>query len=322
MEGMGGVNDYYGPAAPEMKEFMDYVAERQKGHFTEVFKSKFNPDSRPWLDKAFYSKVQDIFDRAEAKCKPGSMHLKNVHRERIPVDASLLYLYDKIKPAISRKDLAERYRAYSHEHIELYKNPSSFDAEKLLINNEVEKYLKAEEIDALKKGPKPSWQISKKQSSQKLKYEISGIPAKRNLTVDAKYEKNILYVRMTELNYDTRKLKKGRQIFLGDDWEIFLAADRKGDYMQFLIDPAGKFDIIHKHNGKIEYRNIKDVKVKSTVEAKKWVVEIAVPLNNLPIKNIRYGNFFRGIPDAGCAWSPTFEQSYGIPAVFGELVFK
>ncbi|MBR2508554.1 MAG: DUF4838 domain-containing protein [Lentisphaeria bacterium] len=316
------MNDFYGPAAPEMKEFMKYVAERQQGHYNGVFGSKrFDPNSRPWLDKAFYDKVQPLFDRAEAKCKPGSMFLINVHRERIPVDVSMINLYDKIKPAISRKVLAERYRAYAHEHIKLRKKPSSHAAEMLLINNEVEKYLRHAELDAMKKGPRPAWTITKDWSRQVIKHYITGIPAKRKNDVQAKYENGILYLRMTEY-INTKKIKSGKQTFMGDDWEVFLAGDRNGDYAQFLIAPNGKYDSIFFKNKRLEYRKFKDVKVKSTVLADKWVVELEIPLKSLPFKEIKYGNFIRGVQGEGCAWSPTFEQSYGRPAFFGSLTFK
>ena len=315
------MNDYYGPAAPEMKEFMDYIAERQKGQFKEVFKSKFEKNPRPWLDKAFYAKAQSLFDRAEAKCKPGSVHLANVHRERIPVDVSLLNLYDQIKPEISRKELAERYRSYSFEHIKRFKKPSSHDAEMLLINNEVEKYLRADEINAMKKAKKPSWTITKNWSSKTIKYETTGVPTKRDLTIEARQEKGILYFRLTE-KIDTKKIKTGKQTFMGDDWEIFLSSDRKGDYVQFLADPSGRCDITMMKNKKIGYINMKGVTVKSKVEPKQWILEVAIPLKNLPIKNIKYGNVIRGIQNAGCAWSPTFALTYGHTESFGELIFK
>ena len=316
------MKDFYGPAAPEMKEFMDYVAERQKGHYTEVFsRKKFDPNSRPWLDKAFYDKVQPLFDRAEAKCPKDSMYLINVHRERIPVDVSMVNLYDKLKPAVSRKTLAERYRAYSHEHIKLRKKPSSHSAEMLLIDNEVEKYLLFDEINAMKKGPRPSWTISKNWSKQIIKYDITGIPAKRRNNVKARFENGILYLCLTE-HVDTKKIKAGKQTFTGDDWEVFLAGDRKGDYVQFLVGPSGKFDSVLVKDKKLEYRKFKDVKVKSTLEPTSWVVEFEIPLKNLPFKSIKCGNFIRGIQHEGCAWSPTFESSYGRPEFFGTLNFK
>ena len=315
------MNDYYGPAAPEMKEFMDYLALRQKGQYKEVFKSKFEKDPRPWLDKAFYDKVQALFDRAEAKCKPGSIYLINVRRERIPVDVSLLNRYDLIKPAISRKALAERYRSYAIAHIKRNKKPSSHDAEILLINNEVEKYIRADEINAMKKAKKPSWTITGNWSKKVIKYETTGIPTKRDLTIEAKHLNGILYLRLTE-NIDTRKIKTGKQTFMGDDWEIFLSSDRKGNYVQFLVDPSGRCDMTMMKNKKIGYINVKGVTVKSKVEPQKWILEVAIPLKNLPIKNIRYGNIIRGIQNAGCAWSPTFTLTYGHTEAFGELIFQ
>ena len=47
-----------------------------------------------------------------------------------------------------------------------------------------------------------------------------------------------------------------------------------------------------------------------------------LPLDALPVRTIAAGNFIRGIPDSGIAWCPTFEKSYGIPAVFGNLILE
>ena len=316
------LNDYYGPAAPEMKEFMDYVAKRQQGQFAEVFsRNKFNPDSRPWLDEEFYKTVQAIFDRAEAKCKPGSMHLSNVHRERIPVDLSMLYLFEKVKSAIPRKVLADRYKAYASEHVKLRKKESSHAAELLLIENEYQKHIHAEAIKKLKNSKPQTWKIDNSWSKIELKYDVTGVPGNRKTTASAKYENGILYMRLAD-NMPTAGFKSGNQVFDGDDWEVFLANNRDGDYVQILVNPKGKFESIHCANKRKRYFNLKGLKVKSTVKEHSWVVELEIPVAELPVKDIKCGNIIRGTVTSGTVWCPTFERLFGIPKYFGNLILK
>jgi|GEM_PF-2167403 len=309
---------FYGPAAPEMKEWLDYIAERQKGHFGTVFdKVRFNPNTRPWIDAEFFRRAEDIFRRAEAKCQPGSMALKNVHRERLVSDLALMHKYEKVKPAISRKELADRYLRNAEEHIRLRKKTSSFPAELLKAKEEAEKFLRGEEIEAMKKAPPKTWKIGTKWSSAEIRHNTYGIPASRQPSVAARVEKGNLHLKLTDRT-DTSKFKKGARVFLGDDWEIFFAADRKGDYFQLMIGPNGKYETMYRHKGHLEDFPVKGLTVKSKVTPELWEVEVTIPLKSLPLK-AAVGNFIRGIPDAGLAWCPTFEHSYGIPAVFGNL---
>ena len=316
------MQDYYGPAAPEMKEFMDYVAKRQQGQFAEVFsRNKFNPESRPWLDEAFYKTVQDIFDRAEKKCKPGSMHLKNVHRERMTVDLSMLYRYNKINAKIPRKVLADRYKAYAYEHVKLRKKESSHAAELLLIDNEYKKHIHADEIAKMKNAKPQEWKIGKEWSLRDMKYDVTGVPSNRKTNARAKYENGILYLRLAD-NMPTAGLKNGKQIFDGDDWEVFLASDRKGEYIQLLVSPEGKIESIHVKNGSLRYFNLKGFSAKSKVSSHNWTVEMTIPVKNMPIQNIRCGNIIRGTVTTGTAWCPTFESRFGIPKYFGTLTLE
>ncbi len=309
---------FYGPAAPEMKEWLDYIAERQKGQSGTVFDQvRFNPNARPWIDAEFFRRADDIFRRAEAKCRPGSMALKNVHRERIPVDLALMHKYEKIKPAISRKELADRYMRNMEEHIRLRKKPAAIPAELLLMREEAEKFLRGEEIEAMKKAPPKTWKIGTKWSSVEIRHTTTGVPSSRQPSVAARVENGILHLRLTDKT-DTSKFKKGARVFMGDDWEIFFAPDRKGDYFQLIIGPNGKYETLYRHKGNLEDFPVKGLAVKSKVAKELWEVEATIPLKSLPLK-AAVGNFIRGIPDAGLAWCPTFEKSYGIPAVFGNL---
>ena len=316
------LHGFYGPAAPEMKELLDYIAERQKGQSGVVFtRNRFDPNSRPWIDAEFFRRADDIFRRAEAKCAPGSRELKNVHRERIPVDLALMHKYTKVKPAVSRQELADRYQRYMEEHIRYRKKPSTFPSELMMVKNEAEKFLREAEIDALKEAPPPSAEIGPDWTAIPLKLHNSGVPAKRKLTAFARHRGGLLQLKLTDLS-DPDLLRTGRRIFQGDDWEIFLAADRKGDYLQLLIGPTGKFEIFYRHRGKMEDWPVKGLKVSSTTAGKCWQTEVTIPLSSLPLKTISVGNIVRGIPDGGIAWSPAFEKSYGVPDRFGTLILK
>ncbi|MBO4647419.1 MAG: DUF4838 domain-containing protein [Lentisphaeria bacterium] len=314
------MRDFYGPAAPEMKELLDYIAERQKGHFGVVFaKKRFDPNARPWIDAEFFRRTEDIFRRAEAKCAPGSMALKNVHRERLPIDLALMHKYEKIKPAIvSRKELAERYLRNAEEHIRLRKKASAIPAELLQAKEEAEKVLYGEQIEAMKKAPPPTCKIGKAWTNIPIGHTIAGVPVSdKRASVAARYENGTLFLRLIDKT-NTAAFRKGVRVFLGDDWEVFLAPDRKGDYFQLMIGPNGKFETLYRHNGKPDECKVKGITVKSKLTKDLWELEVAIPVKELPFK-VGAGNFIRGIPDAGVAWRPTFARQYGVPAVFGNL---
>ena len=319
------MHDFYGPAAPEMKELLDYIAERQKGYFGSVFfgsksgMKSYGPEPRPWIDAEFFRRTEDIFRRAEAKCAPDSMALKNVHRERIPVDLALIHKYDEIQPAvISRKELADRYLHNAEEHIRLRKKPTSIPAELLQAKEIAGKVLYGGQIEAMKKAPPPTCTIGKEWTAIPMDYTIAGVPvSKKRVSAAARYEKGTLFLRLTDKT-STAMFTKGTRVFLGDDWEIFLAADRKGDYFQLMIGPDGNFEALYRHNGKSENIQVKEIKIKSELTKDLWELEVTIPLKDLPVK-VAVGNFIRGIPDAGVAWRPTFVKQYAVPAVFGNL---
>jgi len=315
------MRDFYGPAAPEMKELLDYIAERQNGHSGTIFdnKTSFNPNARPWIDAEFFRRTEDIFRRAEAKCAPGSMALKNVHRERIPVDLALIHKYEKIKPAVvSREELAARYLRNAEEHIRLHKKPAAIPAELLQAKEEAEKVLYSKQIEAMKKAPPPTCEIGKEWTAIPMDYTIAGVPVSdKRASVSARYGGGTLFLRLTDKT-NTATFKKDFRVFMGDDWEVFLAADRKGDYFQLMVGPDGRFETMYCHNGKLENCKVKGITVKSKLTKDLWELEVAIPLKALPVK-VAVGNFIRGIPDAGIAWRPTFVKQYGVPAVFGNL---
>ena len=112
--------DFYGAAAAEMQELMDLLTKLQKGQVGKVFakEGEYDPSKkadvprRKWLDADFYARAEDVFTRALRKVADADAQIRlNVMRERIPVDLSLLYVYDIIRPAVSRAELEKRYLA-------------------------------------------------------------------------------------------------------------------------------------------------------------------------------------------------------------------
>ena len=112
------MTDFYGAAAPEMKEFMDLLTELQKGQVGKVFvkegeydpAKKLDVPRRKWLDADFYARAEDVFTRALRKVADADAQTRlNVMRERIPVDLSLLYVYDIIRPAVTCEEVVKRY---------------------------------------------------------------------------------------------------------------------------------------------------------------------------------------------------------------------
>ncbi|MBQ7651616.1 MAG: DUF4838 domain-containing protein [Victivallales bacterium] len=316
---------YYGPAADEVREFMDYVAERQKGQNVCVFgknKEKYTPD-RPWLDSAFFARCEDIFNRAEAKCEAGSRYLINVHRERIPVDIALLNLYDAVKPSVARETLIERHTAHRKEQIELRVQPQAKGEMLLKLEKEMEVFRNAVAIAKLKAAPKPHVDVpsAPEWSKPVVWFTNSGCPSDRKLSLAMCKDGDNLRIVLKEDGLRSAP-KVGANIWDGDDWEVMLAENRSLPYFQILVDPKGKsLALLVEDKGNAK-QNIEGLAVKCDLTAQSWTAEITLPLNNLPIKNIRYGNFFRASQMTHNAWSPTFESLFGDTSAFGEILIK
>lgn len=121
------MNGYYGPGAPAIREYYDYLTDRQKEASARIFgKEAKNQPDRPYLDRDFYLKTEDMLNRAEAACPPDSLHLLNVRRERIPVDASMLALWNKLDLPFDRNRILDRYEKYAVEQIKFRRQKSAW----------------------------------------------------------------------------------------------------------------------------------------------------------------------------------------------------
>ncbi|MBR7107222.1 MAG: DUF4838 domain-containing protein [Lentisphaeria bacterium] len=319
---------FYGNAAKEMEEYLDYLTARQRGNTGIVFSPKqerYKTRPRPWLDREFYARTEELFNRAEAKCATDERTLINVRRERLVIDLSLLHNYDNIRPAISREALIERYGKNSKQQIETRFVKANQAPALLKLENELEMFRRASEITALKKAPVPEMDITRgdrfKDSPRKF-MDNRGFAVSRNIYVQCRLSADgkKLHIRLLDSNLVSPP-KAARAIWNGDSWEIMLSDAGKKIFFQLMIPPSGKYLAGIRKNGfdKIE---VPGLTVKSNISGKTWQVDVEIPLASLPVKNICYGNFFRGGEASGYAWSPTFEASFGVTERFGKLNFK
>ncbi|MEI7956397.1 MAG: DUF4838 domain-containing protein, partial [Verrucomicrobiota bacterium] len=85
---------YYGAAANEMVEYLDYLELRIAQ--TPGLYGRLKVRDWAYLDLPFFVKTNAILDSAETLVADNPLYSLHVLRERIPVDFALLYLWDKL----------------------------------------------------------------------------------------------------------------------------------------------------------------------------------------------------------------------------------
>ncbi len=85
----------YGPAATPMLKYINYLQDREKA--ADVALGRTTPNALPYLDRDFLATVNGWLDEAERLAAADPVALKNVGRERVPVDAALLHLGRRYK---------------------------------------------------------------------------------------------------------------------------------------------------------------------------------------------------------------------------------
>lgn len=318
---------YYGPAAPEMKELLDYIAKRQEGSRMTVFQrgvyaagGKKWGASREWLDVEFYRRTSDIFERALAKLPEKCMYRVNVNRERIPCDLSIIHRYSELKPPVALDELVDRYVVCAKQQAKLHhrKNRDAFLSR---IDQQASTLRHAEEIAATRKNPPrrelevanyPEWtemtdwynNVGFRETERRLSLKLT------------RRSGNVLVVRMREDGIDY-PVVTDRTNGTGDDYELFLGGP-SGPFFQILVAPNGRYDLYYA--GRIV--KIDSVKVSADYADGHFAAEFEIPIDDLPVKNLRYGNFMRCSPGFECAWSPTLCRVRGAQGRFGELKFR
>ena len=156
----------------------------------------------------------------------------------------------------------------------------------------------------------------------------SGNPTKRKLSGRIVHDGTFLYLELQERT-NPKTLVRGGDLWDGDDWEIFAAAQRSVPYRQMGIGPTGwHMGLTYGEPGGNKWKCA--VKVVSDVTAPdRWTVRMALPLADLvpggakPGQTI-YMNFTRvgwtGGLNVHC-WSPTFTGPRA-PTRMGEITLE
>ena len=103
---------YYGPAAPDMKKYYNYLTGRIERE-AQFMMMRHQPHMLAYLDLDFFVTAGKIFDEAEAAVQSASLHAAHVMRERFIVDSALLYLW----PWMERKLPAGQNLPFDHEQL-------------------------------------------------------------------------------------------------------------------------------------------------------------------------------------------------------------
>ena len=220
---------FYGAAAPEMRELMDLIAERQKGQNGKVFVKEgvFHPSMgvkvprRAWLDAAFYAKAEALFTRAEAKVAAADEQTRlNVARERIPVDLSLLYVYDVIKPSVAREALVKRYLANREAQYRLRVDEKILGSELAKVRMEVGRLRGADEQRVARKH-EPRVEKKLGNGGVSLSFDLTSLavePKEKGVSVE-------WFCRESEMDNIHARYDAG-------DWNLF-----SGDAVDFYFSP-------------------------------------------------------------------------------------
>ena len=117
---------YYGPAARDMTEYLNYIIKRQKNSMPPGTYHRSFADS-PHFDREFFAAAQKFLADALQKCA-GTEYYDRVIYERVIVDSAQLYMYDKLArrsgPELPAKDvIMKRIYSESAKAVKRWKKP-------------------------------------------------------------------------------------------------------------------------------------------------------------------------------------------------------
>ena len=123
---------FYGPAAAPMLKFINYLQDREKAADTAL--GLTTPNALAYLDRDFFATVNGLLDEAERLAAGDPVLLKNIGRERVPVDAALLNLHRRYKdklpaggnPPADLQTLFGRYEKNSLLQAEIFYNSEAY----------------------------------------------------------------------------------------------------------------------------------------------------------------------------------------------------
>ncbi|MBU0716488.1 MAG: DUF4838 domain-containing protein [Verrucomicrobia bacterium] len=106
------MDGYYGAASPKMNEYLNYL-QGLIGKEPSTMMVQTAPHKLKYLDLNFFVTAEKIFDSAEALVKPGSLQALHIQKERLIVEAALLYLW----PWLERNVPLNAKMPFDHETV-------------------------------------------------------------------------------------------------------------------------------------------------------------------------------------------------------------
>ena len=156
---------------------------------------------------------------------------------------------------------------------------------------------------------------------------VQGWPADRKPEARIAHDGEYLYVHLQE-PVDPKTLVNDENIWAGDDWEVFLAAQRAKPARQVGINPKGyHLDVVLGEGANLGDSGVKVVS--DTSAAGRWTVRLAFPLAKALPGGLRsggkfYANFYRATAGERdyLAWSPNFVNSFHELGRLGEFTLE
>ena len=180
-----------------------------------------------------------------------------------------------------------------------------------------------------------------------FRQNLDGKPGVVKTEAKMLYDDNFLYVsfRCPDKNIWATMKVRDQHLWLEEVVEVFVQADpHKRNYIELEVNPLGTMLDIYLLDIRkpLHYESWNSQRLKwgiqlfGTVDGKdgdrEWTCEIALPLEDVvtaPNLPPRVGDRWRlnlyrveqRPTPAGLAWSPTFQEDFHVPAMFGEIVF-
>lgn len=157
---------------------------------------------------------------------------------------------------------------------------------------------------------------------------LSGDSTDRKIESRIAHDGSYFYVQLTEQTNPAR-LASGGQVWDGEDWEVFFAAQRAKPYRQICIAPNGKhLELAWDEAGSGAWDS--GIRVISDISSHdQWTVRCALPFTKIVPGGLKpgaklYCNLYRGSPSGldRLAWVPTFSTGFHDVSRLAELVMQ
>ena len=103
---------YYGSAAPVMTRLLEYIEKRQEEE--PAMLASVPPAVRKYFDARFFVETDALLREAEGAAVGDAKRLADIRQERLPLDETMLYLWNKLNPdgrwPFRREELLDRLR--------------------------------------------------------------------------------------------------------------------------------------------------------------------------------------------------------------------